>query len=56
MTDGVRYEVITHEDPETGDLIIPIPMALLTAMKLKEGDDVSIDISDTGNIIIKKAN
>lgn len=55
MADDIRYEVITHEDPETGDLILPIPPAVLKALNLKEGDDVTIDISDSGNLIIKKA-
>jgi bifunctional DNA-binding transcriptional regulator/antitoxin component of YhaV-PrlF toxin-antitoxin module len=53
--DKRRYEVITQED-ENGDLIIPLPPPLLEALKLKEGDDVEIDIDDKGRLILKKAN
>lgn len=52
---GVRYEVITQEDPETGDIIIPLPLPLLKSLGWKEGDDVEISIDDTGQIIFKKA-
>jgi len=50
----VRYEVITQEDPENGDLIIPIPEPVLRALGWKEGDDVDIDINKDGSIILKK--
>lgn len=50
----VRYEVITQEDPETGDLILPIPEPVLQALGWKEGDDVEIDINEDGSIVLKK--
>lgn len=50
----VRYEVITQEDPDSGDLIIPIPEPVLKALGWKEGDDVEIELDDKGNIILKK--
>lgn len=50
----LSYEVITQEDPETGDLIIPIPPPLLKSLDWKEGDDVQIDIDDKGRIIVRK--
>lgn len=50
----VRYEVITQEDPETGDLWVPIPPPLLAALDWKEGDEVQFDVDDKGNIIIRK--
>ena len=50
-----RYEVITQEDPETGDLIIPIPPQILEQLGWKEGDDVEFDISKDGTIYIKRA-
>jgi len=28
----VRYEVITQEDPDTGDLIVPIPQPVLDSL------------------------
>jgi AbrB family looped-hinge helix DNA binding protein len=51
-----RYEVITQEDPETGDLIIPIPIPVLKHLGWKEGDDVEIDVGEDGQIYLKKAN
>lgn len=52
---NVRYEVITQEDHETGDLLLPIPPSLLDALGLKEGDDVEIEVSHDGVIFLKKA-
>lgn len=49
-----RYEVITQEDPETGDLILPIPEPILRAMGWKEGDDINIDIDNEGKLYLKK--
>ena len=51
---SVRYEVITHEDTETGDLIIPLPPQLLKEMGWKEGDQLDIGIGDDGKIFLKK--
>ena len=55
MSDGVRYEVITQEDPETGDLILPIPIPVLKSLGWKEGDDVEISINEKGELFLKKA-
>lgn len=55
MTNSIRYEVITQEDSETGDLIIPLPIPLLQKLGWKEGDDVEIDIDSTGQLYLKKA-
>jgi hypothetical protein len=49
-----RYEVITQEDPETGDLLIPLPPQLLAEMSWKEGDELDFQIDDQGKVIIKK--
>lgn len=48
------YEVITQEDPETGDMLIPIPPNLLAELGWKEGDDVDFSIDEKGRIILKK--
>jgi hypothetical protein len=48
------YEVITQEDPETGDMFIPIPPQLLAELGWKEGDDVDFSIDEKGRIIVKK--
>jgi hypothetical protein len=51
----VRYEVITQEDPDTGDIIIPLPLPILKQMGWKEGDDVEISIDENGHLYLKKA-
>lgn len=50
----VRYEVITQEDPDTGDLFIPIPKPVLESLGWKEGDDVDISIDKNGKIFLQK--
>jgi len=54
-TEQSRYEVITQEDPETGDLLIPIPPPLLKEMGWKEGDEIKMDIDDKGRIVFSKS-
>ena len=44
--DGVRYEVIIQEDPDSDDLILPIPQVLLDQLGWKEGDDIEFVIED----------
>jgi len=51
---NIRYEVITQEDPETGDLIIPIPPKVLEDLGWKEGDQVDFDIGKDGKIYVRK--
>jgi hypothetical protein len=48
------YEVITQE--EDGDLLIPIPPALVKALDWKEGDDIEINLDDKGDYVFTKAN
>jgi AbrB family looped-hinge helix DNA binding protein len=50
----IRYEVITQEDPETGDLILPIPQPVLDSLGWKEGDQVEFEVDKEGKIYIKK--
>jgi len=54
--DLVRYEVITHEDPETGDLMLPIPQKLLDELGWREGDEIEFAIDKKGKYILKRAN
>lgn len=49
-----RYEVITQEDPDTGDLIIPLPEPILKQLGLKEGDDLEIKINEDGTLFLQK--
>lgn len=53
-SDNVRYEVITQEDPESGDLILPIPEPVLKALGWKEGDDVEVGLNQDGSLFLKK--
>lgn len=53
---NIRYEVITQEDPDSGDVLLPIPPILLAEMGWKEGDDVEFNVDDIGRLIIKKKN
>ena len=53
---STRYEVITQEDPETGDLILPIPQPILDSLGLKEGDEIEFEVDDMGTMYIRKAN
>jgi hypothetical protein len=52
---STRYEVITQEDPETGDLILPIPQPILDSLGLKEGDEIEFEVDDMGVMYIRKA-
>ena len=54
--DLVRYEVITHEDPDTGDLMLPIPQKLLDELGWREGDEIEFAINEKGTYILKRAN
>ena len=47
-----KYEIITQEDPETGDIIIPIPPEVLAKLGWKEGDEVEFQLAEDGSIII----
>lgn len=53
--DHVRYEVIVQEDPESDDLILPIPPILLDQLGWKEGDDIEFGMDEKGNWFLKKA-
>jgi hypothetical protein len=53
--DHVRYEVITQEDPVTGDLMLPIPQVLLDRLGWKEGDNIDFGLDDNGHYILKRA-
>ena len=52
--DNVRYEVITQEDPDTGDMIVPLPEVLLKSMGWREGDEIDIQVGQDGKIYLKK--
>jgi hypothetical protein len=49
-----QYEVITQEDPETGELILPIPPELMKQMGWVEGDTLDFNQDSLGRWIISK--
>jgi hypothetical protein len=49
-----QYEVILQEDPDTGELILPIPPELLSQMGWKEGDNLDFDLDDQNRWVISK--
>jgi len=49
-----RYEVITQEDPETGDILLPIPPILLEILGWKEGDTIDFGVDTQGRYILDK--
>jgi hypothetical protein len=52
--DDVSYEVITQEDPETGDLLLPLPQELLDKMGWREGDQIEWKIDTQGRWVLSK--
>jgi len=56
MNNQITYEVITQEDPETGDLILPIPQELLDQLGWVEGDSLEWVQSTSGSWLLSKVN
>lgn len=52
--EDVRFEVILQEDPETGDLLIPLPPHLLEQLGWKEGDEIDFGQDEQGKFILHK--
>jgi hypothetical protein len=52
--EDTRFEVIVQEDPDTGDLLIPIPQMLLDQLGWKEGDEIEFDLDDKGGFVLHK--
>lgn len=54
-TPEFQFEVILQEDPETGELILPIPPELMRQMGWVEGDNLDFNQDDKGRWVISKA-
>jgi hypothetical protein len=52
--DNMRYEVISQEDKNNGDVLVPIPPILLQKLGWKEGDNVEIGLDENGRYILTK--
>jgi hypothetical protein len=48
------FEVISQEDPQTGDILLPLPPELLGALDWKEGDTLDFKRDDQGRWVITK--
>lgn len=53
MTKETQWIVELEEDPETGDLVMPIPDALMEELGWKIGDDLDIQ-EENGTLVLKK--
>jgi hypothetical protein len=49
-----QWTVTLEEDPETGDLILPLPQELLDLEGWIEGDTLDWTTNEDGSIIIQK--
>lgn len=54
LTASVRYEVFTQEDPDTGDIILPIPPELLERLGWREGDTLEWKQADNGSWVLSR--
>lgn len=53
--ENITWQVSTSEDPETGDLLLPLPEEMLSRLGWKEGDTITWEQSSEGSwVLIKK--
>jgi hypothetical protein len=50
---STRYEVITQQDDNPDDMLIPIPPQLLQQMGWKEGDEIQFSMDELGRFILR---
>ena len=50
----VSWTVTAEEDPDTGEIILPLPDELLTLQGWNEGDDMNFTANGDGSFTIKK--
>ena len=50
----IRYEVISQQDKENDDVLIPIPPVLLEQLGWREGDEIEIGLDSTGKYIFTR--
>lgn len=48
-----RYEVITQQDDNPDDMLIPIPPPLLKQMGWKEGDEIEFGMDELGRLVLR---
>ena len=50
---STRYEVITQQDDNPDDMLIPIPPPLLAQMGWKEGDEIEFSMDELGRMVFR---
>jgi hypothetical protein len=50
----ITYEIITHRDEATGDIIMPLPQELLEQLGWVEGDELAFDKDADGRLVVTK--
>lgn len=50
----ITWEVTVQEDPITGDLLLPLPEELLSAVGWHEGDELDWQQTTDGNWVLTK--
>jgi hypothetical protein len=50
---SIRYEVITQQDDNPDDMLIPIPPPLLEQMGWKEGDEIEFSMDELGRLVLR---
>ena len=54
MNTKTQWEITVEEDPETGELILPLPKELLELQNWKEGDELEWTENNDGTWTISK--
>lgn len=54
INENISFEVSVSEDPETGDLLLPLPDELLKQVGWTEGDELEWAFTDRGQLVLKK--
>jgi hypothetical protein len=54
LTPETRWIIQLEEDPDTGDLVMPLPAELMTAQGWAIGDTLTWNIDDEGTVTIAK--
>lgn len=54
-TGETTWIVTLEEDPDTGELIMPLPLEAMQAQGWEIGDLLTWSVDDTGAIILKKS-
>jgi hypothetical protein len=54
LPNAKTWAVALEQDPETGELILPLPVDLLSQMGWAEGTDIWWDIQDNGSVFLRE--